>query len=67
MLLGMLRNRNLHTLLMRMANGAAPFKNILEVLQFKYTGTALRLPWWPSGEECACQCRGLGFDPRLGN
>ena len=21
------------------------------------------LPWWPSGEESACQCRGHGFDP----
>ena len=49
MLLGMLRNRNLHTLLMRMANGAAPFKNILEVIQFKYTGTTLTslvAQWW---------------------
>ena len=67
MLLGMLRNQNPHTLLIRMANGAAPFKNIPGVLQVKYTGPTLRLPWWPSGEECACQCRGLGFTPRLGN
>ena len=20
-------------------------------------------PWWPSGEQSTCQCRGHGFDP----
>ena len=24
------------------------------------------LPWWLSGKESACQCRGLGLDPRSG-
>ena len=24
------------------------------------------LPWWLSGEESACQCRGHGFDPWVG-
>ena len=25
-----------------------------------------RLPWWPSGQEPACQCRRHGFDPWVG-
>jgi len=24
------------------------------------------LPWWSSGEEFACRCRGHGFDPWSG-
>ena len=24
------------------------------------------LPWWPSGKECACQCRRHGFSPVVG-
>ena len=24
------------------------------------------LPWWPSGQESACQCRGHGFQPWSG-
>ena len=25
-----------------------------------------RLPWWPTGSESTCRCRGLGFDPWSG-
>ena len=26
-------------------------------------GNGIRLPWWSSGEESACQCRRCRFDP----
>ena len=29
----------------------------------KKSRISLGLPWWSSGSESACQCRGCGFDP----
>ena len=36
--------------------------NTIKFIHLKYTG----LPWWHSGWESACQCRGHGFEPWSG-
>ena len=35
----------------------------INTLQYKLTLKKIRLPWWFSGKESACQCRRHGFDP----
>ena len=38
-------------------------KKMIWVSIWKVTGAPLGLPWWRSGWESACQCRGHGFEP----
>ena len=44
-----------------------PKKNFVDSLQGSTDSTlrtaTLGFPWWLSGKESACQCRGCGFDP----
>ena len=40
----------------------SPGKHLFSLFQKKGTG----LPWWRSGWESACQCRGHGFEPWSG-
>ena len=48
----------------RFWNIKIPKKVSLWELRLKYR--LIGLPWWCSGWESACQCRGHGFEPRSG-
>ena len=53
------------TLLPWLTTGLLPDKRIIS---WKYPKSKMRsgLPWWRSGWESACQCRGRGFEPWSG-
>ena len=53
-------------------NGRSSWKTVwpqwsIEDTKFLRKISQTGLPWWRSGWESACQCRGHGFEPRSGN
>ena len=47
-------------------SGLALFKDCAYNSPTPHCNNALRLPWWLSGKESACQCRRCGFNPWVG-